>query len=119
MDEVFAEKVITGWTAVDDYPHYGEYEDLGIELELDEEVEELMMERGIGLAREKDKLFGWPYWVQNVEYPSDRKTGKQMELLFQVDSEDNLPYMFGDLGVAHLTQSPDNEEELGFGWACH
>jgi len=38
--------------------------------------------------------------------------------LFQLASENNLPYMFGDAGIGHLTQSPENKEELGFGWAC-
>ncbi|MFK7971974.1 MAG: DUF1963 domain-containing protein, partial [Bacteroidia bacterium] len=65
-----------------------------------------------------DKLFGWPYWVQSQEYPFDRKTESRMELLFQFDSEVNLPFMFGDAGIGHLTQSPDNKDELGFGWAC-
>ncbi len=118
IDEIFSEKIIIGWTPVDDYPHFEEYEQLGINLDLEDEVYELMDERQIGLPIEKDKLFGWPYWVQSVEYPYDRKTQNQMELLFQFDSEDNLPYMFGDGGIGHLTQSPDNEDELGFGWAC-
>ena len=119
IEEIFEESVIRGWEAKDDYPHYEEYELLGIELELADEVLELMEEREIGIPLQKDKLFGWPYWVQSVEYPSDRHTNKQMELLFQLDSEDNLPYMFGDAGVGHLTQSPDNKNELAFGWACH
>jgi len=118
IDELFNEKLITEWTFKDDYPHPEEYNQLGIELDLDDDVYELMEERGIGLPIEKDKLYGWPYWIQSVEYPFDRKTEKQMELLFQFDSEDNLPYMFGDAGIGHLTQSPDNENELGFGWAC-
>lgn len=116
LQEVFSEKVIVGWNPVDDYPHFEEYEQLGIEI--DDDIYELMEEKEIGLPIEKDKLFGWPYWVQSVEYPFDRKTETQMELLFQLDSEDNLPYMFGDAGIGHLTQSPDNKDELGFGWAC-
>ncbi|GJM64250.1 DUF1963 domain-containing protein [Persicobacter diffluens] len=116
IQEIFNEKVIVGWNPVDDYPHFEEYEQLGIEI--DDDIYELMEEKEIGLPIEKDKLFGWPYWVQSVEYPFDRKTETQMELLFQLDSEDNLPYMFGDAGIGHLTQSPDNKEELGFGWAC-
>ncbi len=118
IDEIFGEKIIVGWTPIDDYPHFEEYEQLGIDLDLKDEVYELMEELQTGLPIEGDKLFGWPYWVQSVEYPYDRKTGNQMELLFQFDSEDNLPYMFGDGGVGHLTQSPDNKNELGFGWAC-
>ena len=118
LDELFEEKLITRWTSKDDYPHFEEYHQLGIELELEDDVYELMEEREIGLPIEQDKLYGWPYWVQSVEYPFDRKTETQMELLFQLGSEDNLPYMFGDAGIGHLTQSPDNKEELGFGWAC-
>lgn len=116
MDEFFGEKIITNWLPVDDYPHGEEYENLGIDL--DEDMRELMEERQIGITVDKDKLFGWPYWIQSVEYPHDRKTGIQMELLFQFDSENNLPFMFGDSGIGHLTESPDNKDELAFGWAC-
>ncbi|MEO1515823.1 MAG: DUF1963 domain-containing protein [Bacteroidota bacterium] len=115
--DVFAEQRIVGWKAVDDYPHYEEHQELGIE-EFEDEVYDLMDEREIGIPVQGDKLFGWPYWVQSAEYPYDRESGSRMELLFQFDSEDNLPYMFGDAGIGHLTQSPDNEQELGFGWAC-
>lgn len=118
IDRTFEEKIIVDWETVDDYPHFEEYSKLGIELDLDDDVYELMEQREIGIPIEKDKLYGWPYWVQSVEYPRDRKTGTVMELLFQLVSEDNLPYMFGDAGIGHLTESPDNQNELGFGWAC-
>lgn len=117
IDSVFPEKLITGWEAKDDYPHAEEYESLG--LEIDEEVLEILEAQGMGLTVDKDKLFGWPYWIQGAEYPLDKANGQQMELLFQLDSEDHLPYMFGDSGVGHLTQSKDNDEELAFGWACY
>jgi hypothetical protein len=39
--------------------------------------------------------------------------------VFQIDSEDNLPYMFGDVGCAHITQCPEHKEVVAFGWACH
>lgn len=117
IETVFPEKRITGWAAKDDYPHVEEYEALG--LTVDEEVLEVMEAQGVGLTIDKDKLFGWPYWIQGVEYPLDRTTSRPMELLFQLDSEDNLPYMFGDSGIGHLTHSPDNKEEMAFGWACY
>ena len=118
IQQVFDEKKIVDWTAKDDYPHFEEYDELGIELELDDDVFELMEERNEGHPVERDKLFGWPYWIQASEYPFDRKTESKMELFFQLASEDNLSYMFGDAGIGHLTQSPDNRDELGFGWAC-
>ncbi len=119
IDEIFEEKVIADWQVKDDYPHYEEYAKLGIELEYDGDVYDLMAEREKGLPIQGDKLFGWPYWVQSVEYPFDRKTKTEMGLLFQLDSEVNLPFMFGDVGIGHLTQSPDNKNELAFGWACY
>jgi uncharacterized protein YwqG len=92
-------------------------EDLGVFIDID--AYELLEEVEKGIPLSGDKLFGWPYWVQSIEYPFDRTTGSQMELLFQLDSEVNLPYMFGDMGVGHLTYSKDNPSELAFGWACH
>ncbi|MGE5395648.1 MAG: DUF1963 domain-containing protein [Candidatus Saccharibacteria bacterium] len=116
-ESTFEEKLITAWEPKEDYPHPDEYEQLG--LEADDEVLEIIESKGFGFTIAKDKLFGWPYWVQSVEYPSDRKTNDIMQLLFQLDSEDNLPYMFGDSGVGHVTQSPANKEEVAFGWACY
>lgn len=119
IDGVFPEKRIIEWESVDDYPHSEEYELLGIDLEIDDDLIELMDEKELGVTISQDKLFGWPYWVQSVEYPFDRKTKSKMEMLFQFDSEDNLPYMFGDSGIGHLTQSQHNKTELSFGWACY
>lgn len=117
LNPIFTEKVIMGWEEVDDYPHFYEYDDLGIEV--DDDTLELIEEREDFTTIAGDKLFGWPLWVQDVEYPNDRKTSRQMDMVFQIDSEHNLPYMFGDSGIGHLTQSKDNKEELAFAWACY
>ena len=118
LTKVYNEKQFVGWTTKDDYPDYEEWGSLGINQDIDDDVFDLMDERGEGVALEGDKLFGWPHWVQSVEYPYDRQSGKQMDLLFQLDSMVNLPYMFGDAGIGHITVSADNPDELGFGWAC-
>lgn len=65
-----------------------------------------------------DKLGGWPHWIQGVEYGKCDKCGEAMRLVYQVDSEDVLPHMFGDSGCGHITQCPKHKEELSFGWAC-
>ena len=41
-----------------------------------------------------------------------------MALVFQVDSEDHVPFMFGDTGCGHVTQCPDHKDVVAFGWAC-
>lgn len=67
----------------------------------------------------KDKLSGWPGWVQGVEYPSCAECGARMQLVFQIDSEDHVPFMFGDVGCGHITQCPDHKHVVTFAWACH
>ncbi|GAA4059993.1 hypothetical protein GCM10022389_00250 [Flavobacterium cheonanense] len=117
--DIFDEKLIVDWNAKNDYPHPEEYSLRNVDATIDiDDVYELMEERDCGLTISQDKLFGWPYWIQSEEYPYDRKTETRMELLYQMGESEIIPYMFGDLGIGHLTQSPDNDEELAFGWAC-
>jgi hypothetical protein len=68
--------------------------------------------------RPGDKLGGWPRWIQFPERPSCALCGAAMDCLFQVDSEDNVPYMFGDMGCGHITQCPTHRDVVTFGWAC-
>lgn len=112
--EPFAPKLIIDWREEDDYPDYTESKELGIELD---EAEWQAMWEG-GFPRPGDKLGGWPHWVQDVEYPKCPVCAERMRLVFQIDSDDNLPYLFGDVGCAHITQCPTHKEQLAFGWAC-
>ena len=66
-----------------------------------------------------DKLGGWPYWVQGPELPQCPECSETMALVFQLDSEDNVPHMFGDAGIGHILQCPDHPEQLSWGWACY
>jgi uncharacterized protein YwqG len=65
-----------------------------------------------------DKLGGWPHWIQGAEYYPCPQCQKQMQVVFQLDSEDNLPYMFGDSGCSYIIQCPVHREQLGYFWAC-
>ncbi|MFK8017506.1 MAG: DUF1963 domain-containing protein [Gammaproteobacteria bacterium] len=105
---------IVGWERFDDYPNWEELRAQGLELP-DEQSDELAE---AGFPRAGEKLFGWPAWIQGVEYPECPDCGARMNLLFQIDSENNLPYMFGDVGCGHITQCPTHPEQLAFGWAC-
>lgn len=66
-----------------------------------------------------DKLGGWPGWVQGVEYPSCPECNARMQLVFQIDSEGHVPFMFGDMGCGHITQCPVHKNVVTFAWACH
>jgi uncharacterized protein YwqG len=41
-----------------------------------------------------------------------------MALVFQLDSNDNLDFMFGDAGVAHVMQCPQHPDVVALAWAC-
>jgi uncharacterized protein YwqG len=89
--------------------------ELGLEAR---DVDSLDVAEAISNAEPGDKLGGWPHWIQSVEYPACPTCGDRMELVFQLDSEDNLPVVFGDVGCGHITRCPRHPEVLAFGWAC-
>ena len=72
----------------------------------------------IASAAPRDKLGGWPAWVQGVEYPTCPKCKQEMEYFFQIDSEDNVPFMFGDVGCGHISFCRNHPDVLAFTWAC-
>ena len=109
----FPAKTIVGWSAHRDFPFEGA-EVEGIDLS-DEEREVL----ADAYPREGDKVGGWPYWVQDPEYPDCPRCLNRMEYLFQVGCEDNFPYMFGDAGVGHLSFCKTHPDVMSFHWACH
>jgi uncharacterized protein YwqG len=113
IEDYFPSKQIVGWAELEDYP-LDEADDVG--MGWSDEARERILEEGY--PRPGDKLAGWPYWVQNVEYPNCPVCNTQMRLVFQIDSEDNLPHMFGDSGCGHITQCPAHKEQLAFAWAC-
>jgi uncharacterized protein YwqG len=131
----FPAKRIVGWTEFIDLPMPCEHDELGLkytyefdsgtlrlecpelEFDLTQPMNECPAEE-IAVSQPKDKLAGWPFWIQNVEYPSCPQCGRRMVHVFQVDSEDNIPFMFGDAGCGHITQCPEHKEVVAFGWAC-
>jgi hypothetical protein len=131
-----AQVVIGGWDEFDDFPAPAEHELLGVHhaydfraglvtvrcddpaltlpaLSLDMDVAETISTAAVG-----DKLWGWPSWVQGVEYPACPTCNERMSFLLQIDSNDNLDYMFGDAGTAHITRCSAHPDQLAFGWAC-
>ncbi|MGC1516332.1 MAG: DUF1963 domain-containing protein, partial [Maribacter sp.] len=67
-DTVFQEKLIVSWQSFYEYPHFEEYARLNIEPVSDGMLDTLHTYE-LSLPSKKDKLFGWPYWIQGVEYP--------------------------------------------------
>jgi len=134
----FPAKTIQGWTAIEDLPDPIEHERLGIKIDyhfndvpfqpMEMWCPELdlhfvgaqfikVLEQNVAAA-DGDKLGGWPAWVQGVEYPSCPECGTEMSLVMQIESEDNVPYMFGDSGRGHITQCPNHQHVVAFAWSC-
>ncbi|MCU0533873.1 MAG: YwqG family protein [Hydrococcus sp. Prado102] len=40
------------------------------------------------------------------------------QLVFQIESHENVPYMWGDGGVGYILQCPIHKEEVAFLWQC-
>lgn len=128
-------KKIVGWEEFQDWPSTEEQEELGLRYTYDfqaktvdlecselglrfEKVQDDDLAEKVSSAQAGDKLCGWPYWIQGVEYPNCPRCDRRMVLIFQLDSEDNLQYMFGDSGCGHITQCPEHKDVVAFGWAC-
>jgi len=103
---------IVGWREVYEYPEYWEAAEL-----LGYEPEEFELELDAAGPQGGDKLGGWPSWVQDIDYPDCPTCGRRMRHVFQLASQDNLPYIFGDMGTGHVTQCPEHKEVMGFHWA--
>jgi hypothetical protein len=131
----FPARAIVGWDRFEDVPHPADHDAAGLShsydfpartvtlrcpsvgLDVTLGLDDLPVE-DIATAAEKDKLGGWPCWVQSNEQPGCPRCGETMRLLFQLDSEDHVPFMFGDAGVGHVTQCPTHTDVVAFGWAC-
>lgn len=128
----FPAKTITGWLEIEDYPDIDDLMALVNGWDAvqngsdawDELVEQL------GFADlddyechcpgpvEGDKLAGYPYWVQGMEYPGCPICHAPMRHVFQLGSDNNLPYMFGDMGTAHVLQCKTHKDQFAFVWSC-
>jgi uncharacterized protein YwqG len=131
----FPAKRIVGWTRSLDLPKPSEHKELGLKYVYDhkagtvrlecqelglvfENLKDPMLAENVADSQLGDKLAGWPAWIQSVEYPNCPRCGRRMVHVFQVDSEDSVPFMFGDSGCGHITQCPEHQEVVAFGWAC-
>jgi hypothetical protein len=118
--DAFPPRRIVGWQQRDDFPAATEADNLGVRLTKNEdEAESLFFQlRESDVPLSGEKLMGWPNWAQGVEYPECPECERQMSYLFQIDSEHNLPVMFGDMGTGHITFCPNHPTQCAFAWAC-
>lgn len=81
-------------------------------------VYEVMDEAGM-FPSEGDKLAGYPRWVQDLEYPNCPTCNCSMnQLIFEFASDDNIPYLWGDVGTGYFLQCREDKEQVTFLWQC-
>lgn len=133
--EYFAARTVVEWRPFTDYPSPVEFSEIGLEFfwnartfAMDVRCAEMELhlsgiprrvKTALCDARGGDKLGGWPKWVQGVEYPTCPRCRTRMRYVFQIDSKDHVPHMFGDMGCGHITQCPKHCDVLTFSWACY
>jgi hypothetical protein len=110
----FPALAITAWREEPDLPDWEELRSLGTVL--DSELALRLINADV--PRPGDKLEGWPAWVRGVDYPTCPVCGATMGLLFQLESEDHLPFRFGDSATGYVTQCETHRNLVAFGWAC-
>ena len=75
---------------------------------------------------EGDKLAGYPRWEQGSEYPhcpvcdceASRRHRLMDRLIFEFASDDNIPYLWGDVGTGYFLQCSVHREQVVFLWQC-
>jgi hypothetical protein len=117
--EPFPQRMIVGWDELIDYPDPEEAEAMGVDLDdKDWDALEALEKKGTSIPRDGDKLSGWPFWVnQSADYPDCPVCAGRMQFILQVESEQNLPFSFGDGGCGYITQCEIHQDQVAFSWA--
>ncbi len=119
----FAPSRIAGWSEITDLPSPEEpARNTGVVLAAEQidaytAAHDALERRGEVLTRAGDKLLGWPVWVQGYAPVPCPDCGEEMVVLAQIASNDSLPFVFGDAGVAQITRCERHPDRVGFAWA--
>jgi uncharacterized protein YwqG len=116
-NSLFPEKTIVNWKNIGyEYPDYLEdYQEKHPELifEMGKVPNEWTYENFGG-----DKIGGYPSFCQFPMYPECKECGNPMKHIIQIASDYNIPYNFGDGGIAHIYFCEKQIENIGFHWDC-
>lgn len=66
----------------------------------------------------RDKIGGWPAFLQGARYPKCSECQKDMQMILQINSEEHVGWAFGDMGRAYVMQCPTHRRNLTLQWDC-
>ncbi|WP_319419507.1 pentapeptide repeat-containing protein [Pleurocapsa sp. FMAR1] len=104
---------------LEDFSHLSDFQkEYSLRSQRSEIVHHIMDEASM-LPLERDKLSGYPRWVQDPEYPNCPICDHSMDrLIFEFASDDNIPYLWGDVGTGYFLQCPEHKKQVTFLWQC-
>ncbi len=111
----YPERPVERWEPRADFPGYESLSAIvgpGTALDL---VETLRARGQEALA--KEKLGGWPHWIQEAIRARCMHCGALMEPLLQIDTNSTLPIQFGDSGIGWMVRCPGCQA-MTFVWQC-
>ncbi len=121
-DNFFRARFIVDWEEIDDYANFIERERLEFYLNDYDDDFEIDDDEEYNLAHDlsypKDKLSGWPDWCNGKELVECPSCQREMNFIFQLASEDNLPYCWGDVDNEFIFQCPEHREQITYIWGC-
>ena len=115
----FQPKLIIGWEKMKtEYSDITEqFKTLGIDLTKEEldALNKYSEELNTESPSSGDKLggYGTSYYEEETECSICQK---KMRLIFQIESEENIPYSYSDAGTAYIYQCPEHKKELLFSY---
>ena len=118
MLKVATDRLLEGLDCLEDFDDFSYADERERCYIRDRIVENFMLDAAM-IPFEGDKLAGWPYWVQDVEYPKCPTCDRLMDtLIFEFASDDHVPYLWGDVGTGYILQCPDHKDQVAFLWQC-
>jgi uncharacterized protein YwqG len=95
---------------------YSEFEPLL--KDFSEEENKLIQEIGEFYMSRSDKIGGYGKYIQGYPYLKCKICNKELKHIVQIGSEINIPYMWGDGGIAHVFICEDHKENRDFSFDC-
>jgi len=128
VETSFSPKRIRSWMEVADYPSYSDPNFCNAIDGWKDSIDTDAQKRGKRLeqygqlfARHGDKIKGYPAWVQSNYIPQCPRCGKSEKMFFfiQLESEQNIPYQWGDGGAAFVYRCLEHPREFALFWQTH
>jgi uncharacterized protein YwqG len=114
-DNMFTPQIIREWKFIGlEFPYFLP-ENIAKDLKEDELI---IINNSMEHIFDGEKIGGYPLFLQANYIPACPDCNKEMEIVIQIGSDINIPFMFGDGGVGHISLCPEHKNRSVFYWSC-